>query len=132
MRTLLLGLALAGAAGPGAADPLNQYRLHCMGCHRPDGAESPGKVPALRGSVDLFLLHPEGRAYLAQVPGVAQAPLSDTDLAALLNWTVKTFGAGARSPEPPFTAGEVARWRRAPLAQPQARRRALLAPQPGG
>ena len=32
-----------------------------------------------------------GRAYLASVPGVAQAPLGDARLAALLNWVIRAF-----------------------------------------
>ena len=33
-----------------------------------------------------LLATPAGRAYLVRVPGVAQAPLDDERLAALLNW----------------------------------------------
>ena len=65
--------------------------LHCQGCHRPDGSGVPGAVPDLRGHVSVFLGSPAGRAFLVRVPGSANAPLSDRELAELLNWMVGRF-----------------------------------------
>ena len=101
------------------------YMLHCPGCHLPDGGGTPGAVPPLKDSVGRFALLPAGRAYLVQVPGSALSPLTDAELAAVLNWMVRRFG-----PEPaafePFGAAEVRRARR-PLSQVQEARRELLA-----
>ncbi|MBM4268498.1 MAG: cytochrome c [Deltaproteobacteria bacterium] len=96
----------------------HDYLLHCSGCHRPDASGTPGTVPSLFG-IDRFARSEEGRAYLVGVPGVAQAPVSDERLAALLNWLVREHAA-ARADEAalPFTAGEVARLRAAPLRDP--------------
>jgi cytochrome c553 len=87
----VLGLALWAGLGQ-AAGPAENYLLHCVGCHREDGSGSRrNAVPDLRGSVGHFLTTAAGRAYLVQVAGAAQAPLSDADLAELVNWLVTTF-----------------------------------------
>ncbi len=114
--TVLAGL-LAGSGPPALAEspPIN-YMLQCRGCHLADGSGSPLGVPALAGFVGKFLLVPGGREYLVRVPGSAQAPISDRELAELLNWIVRRFG-----PEEvaanfiAFRAGEVARYRNVPL-----------------
>ena len=67
--------------------------LHCQGCHRPDGSGIPGAVPAFPGQVAKFLATPTGRAFLVRVPGAANAPISDDELAALLDWIVRRFDA---------------------------------------
>jgi mono/diheme cytochrome c family protein len=61
------------------------YALNCMGCHQVRG-EGHGSIPQLRDFVGNYLHVPGGREFLVQVPGVAQAPLSDAELAAVLNW----------------------------------------------
>jgi hypothetical protein len=101
-----------------AYGPETNYAIHCQGCHLADGAETPGKVPGLVGQVALFLRTPDGRAYLGRVPGVANAPLSDTELAALLNWTLRRFDAAHVPPDfAPYTAEEIGSLRRHPLVE---------------
>jgi hypothetical protein len=57
-----------------------------------------------------------GREYLVRVPGIAQAPVDDAALAALLNWVVLRFGPASDAlAAAPFTAAEVAAHRRPPL-----------------
>jgi hypothetical protein len=70
---------------------------------------------------------PGGREVLAQVPGVAQAPLDDAALAAVLNWVLRRFG-GAEVPADfaPYTPEEVATLRRRPLTDVERTRRELL------
>jgi mono/diheme cytochrome c family protein len=121
-----LAPALAPAAPAGAFAPAVEYALHCQGCHLADGGATPGSVPALAGSVGRLARTPAGRAYLARVPGVAQAPLADADLAALLNYVVARFG-GPESPAGfvPYGAEEVGRLRRAPLVDVESARRAV-------
>ncbi len=130
MRTLALGVALALAAGPAAAvgGPELEYTLECAGCHRADGSGTPGSVPALRESVARFLAVPGGREYLARVPGVAQAPLDDAALAAVLNWMLDHFDrAHVPAGFAPYTADEIGGLRKRPLLDVQAERTRLLA-----
>jgi len=119
-------LLLAAAGGSRAATTLagarQDFVLNCAGCHKFDGSGSQ-RVPAL-SQTGRVLATPGGRQYLARVPGVAQAPLSDARLAALLNWLLAEFGGGA--PAPLYTAAEVAALRAAPLRDPMAARAALL------
>jgi len=130
-RRLLLfasgtALALGGPAAPAAADPRLDYMLQCQGCHRADGSGSPGGVPDLREHLGDFATMPGGREYLVRVPGSAQSPLSDGELAAVLNWMIRRFGsADAADGFVPFSADEVGRVRR-PLADVEAVRRGLL------
>src|SRR5262249_30826519 len=100
----------------------------CQGCHRADGVGTPGSgVPALAGSVGRFAAVAGGRDYLVRVPGVAQAPLDDEALAALLTWTLEHFSAAELPADfAPFTAAEVARGRRTPLTDVEGARRSLL------
>ncbi|MDG2308430.1 MAG: hypothetical protein P8R42_27950 [Candidatus Binatia bacterium] len=104
--------------------PEQDYVLHCSGCHRPDGSGAPDEVPSLVG-LDRFLRLPEGRAYLIRAPGVAQAPVTDERLAALMNWVLVEFGGAGVSPA--YTAAEVKKWRALPLRDPTELRARLLA-----
>ncbi len=93
------------------------WTLNCQGCHRPDGTGSAGTAPSLAGTVARFLSVPGGREYLGRVPGVATSPLSDADLAEVVNWMLWRFDE-AHLPKNfrPFTAAEMGRLRGAPLA----------------
>lgn len=127
-RALVALVAVPGLAQVAAAyTPDVEYTLHCEGCHLADGSGSPGKVPALAGSLARFLRVPGGREYLARVPGVASAPLSDAALAALLDWTLRRFdGATLPADYVPYTAKEIHALRAQPLADVAATRKALL------
>jgi mono/diheme cytochrome c family protein len=110
----LLAVALPGLPPRAGFTPATHYVLHCQGCHGADGyGELPGMIPPLRGSVGYFTQVPGGRAYLAQVPGVAQAPLADAELAALLDYVLDRFAADERAPGfASYSADEVGRLRR--------------------
>jgi hypothetical protein len=41
---------------------------------------------------------PGGRAYLVQVPGVAQAPLDDRAIASLMNWILERYRSDPDQP----------------------------------
>jgi mono/diheme cytochrome c family protein len=126
--------APAGDVGPspGVVDAQRAWQhwtLNCQGCHRPDGSGSSATAPALAGTVAKFLHVRGGREYLGRVPGVASAPLSDADLAELLNWMLWRFDA-AHLPAnfQPYTAAEVGVLRARPLRiEAAALRRRLLA-----
>lgn len=120
MKGLLQTMGLLLLALPARADSYEEhdYILNCSGCHRMDGRGSR-TVPSLLAMTEL-LGKPGVRAYWAQVPGVAQAPLTDARLAALLNWLVKRFTG--QSPNPAYTDNEVKRLRSTPARDPVARR----------
>ena len=125
LAALVLLAATSGTAG--AYAPNVEYALNCQGCHRADGAGTPGSVPPLVGSVARFLAAPGGREYLAQVPGVAQAPLDDAMLAAVMNWMLKRFDeAHLPAGFVPYDAAEIGRLRTKPLTDVESVRRRLL------
>lgn len=126
-RAGLLVAALALAGGARAYEPQVNYQLHCMGCHLADGAGEAGRLPSMRGTLVPFSGLPAGRDYLLRVPGVAQSPLSDADLAALMNWMVRNL---SDVPVPAgfvdYTAAEVGQARQHPLVKVVDERRRLL------
>ena len=124
---LMAAAAASLAAGADVGGPALDYALNCQGCHRADGAATPGSVPALAGSVGKFPRVPGGREYLVRVPGVAQAPLDDARTAAVLNWVLERFGHDDMPADfAPYTAAEVGRLRRSPLTDVERVRRELI------
>ncbi len=115
---------------PGVSNPARarvDYMLKCQGCHHPDGGGNLVNTPPLRGEVAKFLAVPGGREFLGRVPGVASTDLDDVRLAELLNWTLYTFDrqhlpAGFQ----PYSSGELAKLRKAPLRLERAEMRAGL------
>ena len=131
MRAILAVCLVAATCAPPARaaerTPAVDYALHCQGCHLANGGATLGRVPALAGSLARFTRIPGGRAYLVRVPGVAQAPLDDDALAALLNWVLGRFASGGVAPGfLPYGAEEVGRLRRLPLLDVEAERRRLM------
>ena len=139
-RSAVCAAALAAACAPGALQvgaaqavvltpPVQaNYMLNCMGCHLADGSGAAGKVPSIRDSLTVLSGSSAGRRYLVQVPGASQSPLSDLELAQVLNWMVRNLSA---RPVPTdfaeFTAAEVAAYRAFPLVNVRERRAQLLA-----
>jgi len=114
-------------AGQGYPLAAQNYELDCMGCHGVDGHGVPGKIPPLANSLARFMRTPAGRDYVLRVPGAADSPLSDRDLAAVLNWIATSFDAeDLTSQTTPFTEQEVARVRRHPMRSVLARRREVV------
>jgi hypothetical protein len=108
-------------------EPRVNYQLQCMGCHRADGTGESGRVPSVRGTLVRFSMIPAGREFVLRVPGVAQSPLTDADMAAVLNWMARNLSdgplpAGFRD----YDAGEVRAVRGRPLAQVSDAREKLL------
>jgi mono/diheme cytochrome c family protein len=92
------------------------WTLNCQGCHRLDGGGSDGTAPSLAGTVAKFLWVPGGREYLIRVPGVATSPLSDADLAEVMNWMLWRYDREhLPSNFQPFTAAEMGSLRSRPL-----------------
>ena len=123
---LLLSSASSGARAE-QPPPVN-YMLHCMGCHLADGSGGPPEVPDVRGEMGRLLSIEGGRAYLVQVPGAAQAPISDAELAGVVNYMLETFNAGTLPRDyAPLTEDEVALWREDWLPDVAAVREKLMA-----
>lgn len=90
------------------------YQMFCQGCHSPDGTGFKS-VPTLKGFIHNFMATEQGREYLVRVPGSANAPLSDEDLAKLLNWMLVEFSNETEQTWQPFTEKEVGEYRQSPL-----------------
>lgn len=123
--------AHAFAQPAGVADPQRAWQnwtLNCQGCHRFDGSGSDATAPGIAGTVAKFLHVPGGREYLIRVPGVATSPLSDADLAEVVNWMLWRFDKEhLPSDFRPYTAAEIAPLRARPLRlEASGMRRALL------
>ena len=103
------------------------YMLNCMGCHLPDGSGAAGKVPSVADSLVTLSSSAAGRRFLVQVPGASQSPLTDLELAQVLNWMVRNLSARAVPADfMDFTAAEVASSRRPPLVKVRETRASLL------
>ncbi len=129
LTLLLVFSACASApAGVRAEQPADvNYKLHCMGCHLADGSGGAPDVPDIRGEMGRMLGVEGGREYLVQVPGASQAPISDAELAAVVNFMLETFNAHTLPDDyVPLTEEEVARWRADWLSEVAAVRRDLL------
>jgi hypothetical protein len=120
---LLLAVVAASAAPaasgidppPRIAPTPGAYLLYCGGCHGINGHSSDAAVPSLKGQVDAFLCLPSGREYLVRLPNVAFAPLTDSQLADLMNFVVGLGQTRTGKGDAPYTAAEVGRLRRNPL-----------------
>ncbi len=91
---LLVNAVEAESVMKGVADQERaayNWVMHCRGCHGVDASGSKGGAPTMIGVVGRFMQDEEGRAFLGRVPGVAFAPLSDLEIADLLNWFVQEF-----------------------------------------
>lgn len=117
----------AGALG-GEPSPEANYMIHCMGCHLDDGSGNPPDVPDIRHEMGRMLTVDGGREYLVQVPGAAQAPISDAALAAVVNYMLETFSRKTLPQDyRPLTADEVSEWRQDWLPDVASVREELLA-----
>ena len=135
-RRISVGVLCAALAGIGglwlcemgvAFEPSVNYMLQCMGCHTPDGSGAAGRVPSIRSTLLPFSAVTAGRQYLVQVPGASQSPLSNAELADLLNWMVENLSNEPRGVVfKRFTAAEVASYRRKTLVEVRATRERLL------
>lgn len=107
--------------------PAEDYERQCRGCHRADGFGVPGAIPPLSNAMGLFLQVEGGREYLIRVPGVANAPIDDVRLAALLNWTLRRYSPRETPADfVEFSAEEIGRYRPHPLYEVQATRARLV------
>jgi hypothetical protein len=85
----------------------------------PNGEGVPPEVPSLRDELGKLVGIPGGRDYIVRVPGASQAPISDEELADVLNFVLTKFnGKTLASDFKPLTGPEVTASRRNILADP--------------
>ncbi|NRA87608.1 MAG: hypothetical protein HRU28_09470 [Rhizobiales bacterium] len=92
------------------------WTLNCRGCHKL-GAVGLGKeMPNMNGQVAKFLAVEGGVEYLSRVPGIANSPLNNEELADLMNWMLLKYDA-AHIPKDftGFTAEKIESLRKNPL-----------------
>ena len=76
-------------------------------------------MPSLRDSLGWIVNVPQGREYLARVPGASQSLLNDAKLAAVINWVLTEFNSATLADDfRPLTAAEVGDARRNVLMNP--------------
>lgn len=124
-----VSMALSTAAMAAPDRSRQNYIQFCAGCHQLDGSGSPAVgIPDMRSQLGYFLNSRGGRAFLVQVPGSANSPLSDTELALLLNWMLKAFSPEQiPAPFEPYGEEEVRSLRaQVPAAVDDLRRRVTL------
>ena len=114
--------AAAGASPRGTVLPpsaRSDYIEQCAGCHGIEGSSAPARLPELRARIGYFLCTPGGRSYIARLPNVVRAPVSDAQaLADLLNYVVFDLGRGSAPRNArPYQADEVAAFIRNPLVK---------------
>lgn len=102
-----------------AASPRINYLLYCSGCHRVNGEGKAPNVPTLRGELGDMLSVSMMRSYLVRIPGASQAPITDSELAEVINWVLDEFNAQTLPANyEPYTDTEVSQARRNVLADP--------------
>ena len=129
--TVFLLLVLLCASTTTSANEIlarQNYILNCQGCHLPDGSGSEGSVPKMNDFVGYFLHVPGGREFIVQVPGAAGAPISDQELADVMNWMLLNFSKNELPDQfVPYEADEIAKLRKEPLIDMHHRREELIA-----
>ena len=136
MKTLILtigslGLLCHSLLAGAEESPFNlgrqNYILNCQGCHLPDASGSPGLVPRIKDFVGYFLQVEGGREFIVQVPGSANAPINDQELADVLNWMLHEFSKKEIPQDfAPYSAEEVGRLRQKPLVDVNGSRARLI------
>lgn len=98
-----------GAFGAELTKAKTDYILQCQGCHKANGTGMPPQTPNFNTHGELFMRAPEGRKYWVSVPGAANSPLTDSELAEVLNYIANDI-VGVKGHQS-FTAKEVQRYR---------------------
>jgi cytochrome c553 len=125
-HTGLVAGSLLTLAAPSLANPRADYLMHCAGCHLADARGVPPDVPSLSGPLGRLAASAAGRDYIARVPGAAQAPLSDDELAAVFNWLLFEYNRDTLPKNfEPLRGAEIAKSRANVLADPQKLRNKL-------
>jgi hypothetical protein len=124
---VIAGVLLTLSRDARADSAAQLYLLNCWGCHRANGEGIKGSVPRIRGFGGFFLHLPEGRAYFASVPGVANSSLSDAQAAQVLDWMLRSFSRDQLPPGfTPYAPEEIKRYRLKPITEVVQTRKQLI------
>ncbi|WP_332930998.1 c-type cytochrome [Alteromonas sp. 14N.309.X.WAT.G.H12] len=74
------------ATAAGLTKAQTDYMLQCQGCHQANGTGMAPQTPNFHEYGNDFMHMPEGRQYWISVPGAANSPLTDGELANVLNY----------------------------------------------
>ncbi len=109
--------------------PRSLFLLRCSGCHQASGGGSlGGGVPQFQGYLGPMANDPEGRVYIAHVPGVVSARLNDGQLVDVLNYLIDEWGEDTQGDRPPhFTVEELQALKAVPVNNIVEYRRAVVA-----
>ena len=113
----------------GHAERLSQaqinYMLQCQGCHKANAKGTPPDTPDMTEYGAAFMQSEAGRAYWTSVPGAANSPLSDAELADVLNYiAISIIGAKDITP---YTESEISLYRSQKMQDVYAVRDQLIA-----
>lgn len=123
---LAVGVVASETQADPSANPRADYLLHCGGCHLADGRGVPPEVPTLISTLGPIVASQDGRDYIVRVPGASQTPLTDEQLAQVMNWVLTNFNAETLGSNfRPLTGNEVGKARQRVLADPVRFRKSL-------
>ena len=110
------------------SSPKSLYILKCSGCHGINGAGAPAAgIPPFPGFIAPLAQHPEGRVYIAHVPGIAASRLTDAQLVDVLNYVIDEWsGEEDIASTPRFTVDEFSKLRAVPVTNVVEFRRDLV------
>ncbi len=86
LAIVLLVSSLHTASAKELSKVQTNYMLQCQGCHKADGSGMPPQTPDFREYASTFLETDIGRRYWISVPGAANSPLTNAELAEVLNY----------------------------------------------
>ncbi len=119
LKILVMAVALFSSQLLLAASPRTNYLLYCSGCHLVDGSGNPPNVPTLHSELGKMMTVPEMRSYLLRVPGASHTPLTDSELAAVVNWVLTEFNSDTLPQDfEPISTEEANAARKSILADP--------------
>lgn len=102
------------------------YMLQCQGCHKADGSGIDKTVPDLRTHGRNFIESVDGRPYFIAVPGSANAPLTDAELAEVVNYIIKNILESSDA-KLFYSEQEITRFRKMRMLDVSQKRRGLIA-----
>lgn len=104
------------------------YLLKCSGCHRVDGTGAiEAGIPPFPGFIAPLARNPNGRVYIAHVPGVIGSRLSNEQLVDVLNYVIDEWSGEDAGDTPRFTVEEFAALREVPVTNVVEFRRDVVA-----
>lgn len=110
------------------SSPRSLYMLRCSGCHRVDGTGAiEAGIPPFPGFIGPLARNPQGRVYIAHVPGVVGSRMSNDQLVGVLNYVLEEWSGEEGASAPAFTVEEFVTLRSVPVSNVVQYRRDVVA-----